>query len=209
MSFVGVVAEALRASASQLAGLGAGLNAANAAAASQTTGMLAAAEDEVSTAIAALFSSHGESFQALRAQAAAFHDQFVQTLSAGSHSYVSAEAANLSAFSANPAQTIGQYLANAINAPSLAFTGRPLIGNGANAAPGTGQNGAAGGLFSGLFGAGGGNGGAGGLSGGGVGAPAGVAAGPDWSPVPVAVAGTADSAAARRAGLAALAATPA
>ena len=64
-------------------------------------------------------------------QAAAFHDQFVHRLSAGAHSYVSADAANLSLFSANPVQTIGQDLSSAINAPSLAFTGRLVIGNGA------------------------------------------------------------------------------
>ena len=86
VSFVGVVSEALGASAAQLAGLGVGLRAANAAAATRTTGILAAAEDEVSTAIAALFSSQGESFQVLSAQAAAFHDQFVQNLSAGAQS---------------------------------------------------------------------------------------------------------------------------
>ncbi|WP_369807260.1 PGRS repeat-containing protein, partial [Mycobacterium sp. 852002-51057_SCH5723018] len=42
-----------------------------------------------------------------------------------------------------------------INWPSVALTGRPLIGNGANAAPGTGQNGAAGGWLLGNGGAGG------------------------------------------------------
>ena len=61
--------------------------------------------------------------------------------------YVSAEAANVAAFTANPAQTIEQDLTNLINAPFLALFGRPLIGNGANAAPGTGANGGAGGFL--------------------------------------------------------------
>jgi len=105
---------------------------------------LAAAEDEVSTAIAALFSSHGESFQVLSAQAAAFHDQFVQNLSAGAQSYVSAEPPIFRRSAPIRPQTMGRS-GYRDHAPSLAFTGRPLIGNGVNSAPGTGQNGAAGG----------------------------------------------------------------
>ena len=132
MSFVVAVPEALGTAATDLASLGSTLNAANAAAAAPTTGILAAAEDEVSAAIAELFSARARAYQALSAQAAAFHDQFVQALTAGARSYVSAEAANLAAFTANPAQTVGQDLLNLINAPSLALTGRPLIGNGAN-----------------------------------------------------------------------------
>ena len=126
--------------------------------------MLAAAEDEVSAAIAAVFSAHGQGFAALGAQAAAFHEQFVQALTAGAGSYVSAEAANVAAFMANPAQTIGQDLLGVINAPFLTLTGRPLIGNGANGAPHTGQNGAPGGWLFGNGGAGG-SGGAGGTGG--------------------------------------------
>ena len=126
--------------------------------------MIAAGGDEVSAAIASLFSSHGTAFQALSAQAAAFHSQFVQALTAGAGSYVSAEAANVAAFAANPAQTVQQDLLNLINAPSLALTQRSVIGNGANGAPGTGQNGAPGGWLYGNGGAGG-SGGTGGLVG--------------------------------------------
>ncbi|HKI42379.1 MAG TPA: PE family protein, partial [Mycobacterium sp.] len=117
MSFVVAVPEVLGTAATDLASVGSTLNAANAAAALPTTGILAAAEDEVSAAIAELFSGHGQAFQALSAQVAAFHDQFVQTLMAGAGSYASAEAANVAAFTANPAQTVGQDLTNAINAP--------------------------------------------------------------------------------------------
>ena len=141
MSYVLTVPDALAAAAADLTGIGSSIGVANSAAAAPTTGLLAAAEDEVSAAIAALFSAHGQGFQALSAQAAAFHDQFVQTLTSGAGSYVGAEAANVSAFAANPAQTVGQDLTNAINAPFLAWTDRPLIGNGANAAPGTGASG--------------------------------------------------------------------
>ncbi len=136
MSYVIAAPEVMTTAATDLADIGSTLSAARAAAATQTTGVLAAAEDEVSAAIATVFSAHGQGFQALGAQAAAFHERFVQALTAGAGSYVSAEAANVAAFTANPAQTVGQDLTNLINAPSLALTGRPLIGNGANAAAG-------------------------------------------------------------------------
>ena len=98
MSFVVAVPEVLGTAATDLANIGSTLNAANAAAAAPTTGILAAAQDEVSAAIAELFSARARAYQALSAQAAAFHDQFVQTVTAGAGSYVSAEAANIAAF---------------------------------------------------------------------------------------------------------------
>ena len=92
----------------------------------------------------------------------------MQALTAGAGSYAGAEAANVS-----PLQTVEQDVLGVINAPSLALTGRTLIGNGANGASGTGQNGGAGGWLVGNGGAGGsgcgrprgGNGGAAGLFG--------------------------------------------
>jgi len=65
MSFVIATPEALGAAASDLTSLGSTISAANAAAAAQTTGVLAAAEDEVSAAIAALFSTHGQGYHCL------------------------------------------------------------------------------------------------------------------------------------------------
>ncbi len=80
MSFVSVAPEIVVAAATDLAGIGSAISAANAAAAAPTTAVLAAGADEVSAAIAALFSGHAQAYQALSAQAAAFHQQFVQTL---------------------------------------------------------------------------------------------------------------------------------
>ena len=155
MSYLVAAPEFMASAATDLSNIGSALTAAKAAAAAPTMGVLAAAEDEVSAAIAAVFSAHGEGFQALGAQAAAFHEQFVQALTAGEGSYVGAEAANVAAFAANPAQSIQQDLLGLINAPFVALTGRPLIGNGANGAPGTGQAGAPGGWLTGNGGAGG------------------------------------------------------
>ncbi|WP_139822212.1 PE family protein, partial [Mycobacterium lacus] len=151
--------------ATGLANIGSAINAANFTAATPTTNLLAAAEDEVSAAVAALFASHAQAYQALSIQAEAFHQQFVRALHVGAASYANAEAANASPL---------QELLNVVNAPSIALTGRPLFGNGANGAPGTGHDGAPGGWLIGSGGAGGtgglshpdgGNGGAAGLFG--------------------------------------------
>ncbi|WP_306464329.1 PE family protein [Mycobacterium tuberculosis] len=52
--------------------------------------MLAAAGDEVSAAIAALFGGFGLEYQAISAQVAAYHQRFVQALSTGAGAYASA-----------------------------------------------------------------------------------------------------------------------
>jgi hypothetical protein len=91
-----VVPEFVGQAAGQLENIGSALSAANAAAAASTTRVVAAAGDEVSAAIASLFSSHAQEYQALNAHAAAFHQQFLQTLTAGAGAYTSAEAAGAS-----------------------------------------------------------------------------------------------------------------
>ena len=58
--------------------VGSTITEANAAAATPTTGILAAGADEVSAAVAAVFGAHAEGYQILSTQAAAFHQQFVQ-----------------------------------------------------------------------------------------------------------------------------------
>ncbi|MEK0510743.1 PE family protein, partial [Mycobacterium ulcerans] len=165
MSAVLVVApEALSAAAANIAGIGSSLGAANAAAATPTTTVLAAGTDEISTTIATLFCGYARDYQNLSTQLASFHQQFLQALTGSANSYTAAEAANT-----NPLQALEQQLLAAINAPTQTLLGRPLIGNGANGAPG--QNGADGGLLWGTGGTGdathpaGGNGGNAGLIG--------------------------------------------
>jgi hypothetical protein len=172
MSYLVAAPEFLASAATDLSSIGSTLSEANAAAAASTTWVVVAAGDEVSAAIASLFSGHAQAYQALSAHAAAFHTEFVQALSAGAGSYAGAEAANVAAFTANPAQTIQQDVLGAVNAPFLALTGRPLIGNGANGAPLTGANGAPGGWLIGDGGAGG-SGGSGANPGTGPGGPGG------------------------------------
>ncbi|ORB93165.1 PE family protein, partial [Mycobacterium persicum] len=141
MSFLVTNTEYVSGAAGNLARLGSVISEANSAAVAQTTAVAAAGADEVSAAIAAFFRAHGLSYQTLSAQAAAFHDQFVQNLFGGAQAYASAEAA-----AANPLQP----LLDVINAPARALLGRPLIGDGVDG--GAGKAGEDGGL---LFGNGG------------------------------------------------------
>jgi hypothetical protein len=120
MSSVFVSPDVLAAAAQDVARIGSTISAANTAAAS-TTQVLPAAADEVSAAIAKLVGTYAQDYQTLMAHAAAFHEEFVQALTAGAGSYVGAEAANLAAFAANPAQTIRQDLLGLTNAPSRAL----------------------------------------------------------------------------------------
>jgi hypothetical protein len=140
MSFVTTAPEALAAAATDLAGLGSVVRSASAAAATPTTGMLAAGADEVSTAVAVLFSGFGRAYQRLSAQAARFHGEFVQTLTAGGGWYAAAEAAGATSLHGlggtsslraveHAVQAVEQ-VPHAVNASALAWMGRPLIGNG-------------------------------------------------------------------------------
>ena len=126
MSFLFAAPEALAAAASDLAGIGSTLGTATVAAAAPTSAVAASAADGVSAQVAAFLSEHGLGYQQFSAQIAKFHEQFVQTLSAGANAFTAAES--------NAAQT----LASAVNAPAAA-----LLGGG-----GGGVAGAAGGAVS-------------------------------------------------------------
>ncbi len=80
MSFVTTQPEALSSAATALGGIGSSFSAQNAAAAAPTTGVVPAAADEVSALTAAQFAAHAQLYQAVAAQAAAIHEQFVNTL---------------------------------------------------------------------------------------------------------------------------------
>jgi triacylglycerol lipase len=100
LSYVVAFPEVMSAAATDVASIGSVVETANRGVAGATTGLLAAAEDEVSAEIAALFSAHGQGYQALSAQAAAFHGRFVQALTGASGAYAAAEAANASPLAA-------------------------------------------------------------------------------------------------------------
>ncbi|MGZ4582867.1 MAG: PE family protein [Mycobacterium sp.] len=112
MSFVVAVPDLVQGAAQDLAGIRASLAEAVAGVAGPTTGVVPAAADEVSAAIAAMFGNVGQEFQALSSQAQAFHTEFVNLINASAGAYLSTEVANAE-----------QALVNAVNAPMQALFG--------------------------------------------------------------------------------------
>ncbi|OBI20378.1 hypothetical protein A5712_01990 [Mycobacterium sp. E2327] len=111
MSFVITEPELVTAAADDLAGIRSNLSEATAAAAAPTTGIAAAAADEVSAAISQVFGAYGREFHAAAAQAAAFHDEFVSLLNGSAAAYLGTEIANveqgLLSTVYSPAQALG------------------------------------------------------------------------------------------------------
>jgi hypothetical protein len=95
MSYVITAPEMVTAAAGNLAGIGSTIGQATAAAAAPTTSVAAAAADDVSLALSQMFGTYGQEFQALSAQAAAFHNQFVSLMNGGASAYLGAEIANV------------------------------------------------------------------------------------------------------------------
>jgi hypothetical protein len=83
MSGAIAVPEVMTLAATDLATIGSNLSAAHAVAAAPALAVQSAAADEISTGVAQLFSQHARDYQALARQATAFHEQFVQHLTAG------------------------------------------------------------------------------------------------------------------------------
>ncbi|BBZ44381.1 PE family protein [Mycobacterium parmense] len=148
MSFVMTVPDLVQGAAQNLAGLHQSLAEAASTVAAPTTGLVPAAADEVSAAIAGMFGNYGAEFQAASAQARAFHAEFVNVLNAGAGAYLSTEVANAE-----------QTLANVAAAPA-----RAVFGGGASLGAAASSNPAAG-LLGGLTGILGGGSGGGGTSG--------------------------------------------
>lgn len=94
MSFVTAVPQEVLAAARQLAGIRSLLADSSASAAEPTAAMVAPADDQVSTGVAALLSAFGQDYQGISAQAQEFHEQFVNLLSAGARAYLGTDVAN-------------------------------------------------------------------------------------------------------------------
>ena len=92
MSFVVAAPDMVQTAAADAAQIGSALSAGHLAAVIPTTELAPAGGDEVSAALAALFGAHAEEYQAMAAQAAAYHEQFAATLSASAASYAATEA---------------------------------------------------------------------------------------------------------------------
>src|SRR6516225_7314959 len=162
MSYVIAAPDLVQSAAQNLAGIRASLAEAAASVAGPTTGVVPAAADEVSAAISALFGNFGQEFQALSAQAQAFHANFVELMNAGAGAYVNTEFANAQQAVANAISGGGSWAAAGATpgAGSSGLLGRVLGGLtgsgggllGGLAAATTGGGGLLGGLTSGLLG---------------------------------------------------------
>ena len=91
MSFVLAEPQIMASVAENIQGIGSAVSEASAAAAAPTSGLLAAAGDEVSAAIASLFGAHGQEFQTVISQAQAFHNEFELTLAGAANAYLNTE----------------------------------------------------------------------------------------------------------------------
>jgi hypothetical protein len=122
MVFVKTLPEAIAAAAAQLEGIGNSFSAENAAAAAPTTALAPAASDEVSMLQAGVFSTYGQLYQTVTAQAQAIHQQFVNLLGTSAGSYGETEAANQVAAASTPLSGLGSLLGGSSSAASAAST---------------------------------------------------------------------------------------
>ncbi|WP_205877328.1 PE family protein [Mycobacterium camsae] len=114
--------EALTTTAAQWEDVGAAVTAANRAVSAATTGPAAAAVDEISTMVAAVFADYGREYQTVSAQAGAVGERLVRTLREGAHSYAATEAA-----SASVLQDAQNALLSLVDVPARAFSTHPLL----------------------------------------------------------------------------------
>jgi hypothetical protein len=106
MAFVITDPDALATAADELQGIGASLEATNAATAAPTTGVLPPATDSVSVRAATMLDAHAQLYQTLSAQAELFHTQFVQTLITAKNAYAETEATNAAAMQSSTSNNV-------------------------------------------------------------------------------------------------------
>lgn len=122
-SYVIAAPEALAAASADLTGIREAISAATAAAAPSTTGILAAADDEVSRAIARFFGGYAQELQALTEQTTRYQSQLQRAVSEAGAAYAAAEAVNAAPLRALVQQAAGLF------APLEGLTGGPLFGS--------------------------------------------------------------------------------
>ncbi len=138
MSFVTTAPAAISAAATQLEGVGTSFATESSAAAGSTTAIAPAAADEVSALQAGVFSTYGQLYQSVSAQAQAIHQQFVNLLQSSSGSYQETEGANQAGAAASSLANSGSSAAaqpaqggitDAITSLTSFLTGLPLVNN--------------------------------------------------------------------------------
>ena len=133
MAYVSTVPAAIATAATQLEGIGNSFSAESAAAATPTTALAPAGSDEVSALQAGVFSTYGQLYQTVSAQAQAIHQQFVNTLQSSSSSYQDTETANqagAAASSLNGASSAASSAASTTPIASFINSITAFLGNG-------------------------------------------------------------------------------
>lgn len=105
MSYLTAQPDLMADAAGKLAEIRGSIDAATSAATVPTTNLAAAADDEVSAAIARLFGAYGEEGRSAIGLAAAFQDEFAQVLSGSGLAYLETEVSNAAAAALNPILT--------------------------------------------------------------------------------------------------------
>jgi PE-PPE domain/PE family len=108
MEYLVTAPELLATTAADVGEIRSAITDANASAAGPTAGLVAAAKDEVSEAIAKLFGEYGQQYQAVLTKAAAFHDDFSRALAAAGNTYTQAEAASVEALGTSIQTLLGR-----------------------------------------------------------------------------------------------------
>src|SRR6185437_11770322 len=134
MAFVNTQPAALAAAASQLEGIANSFVSESTAAAAPTTDVIPAASDEVSILQAGVFSTYGQLYQTVSAQAQAIQQQFNQLLTQSSGSYQETESANQAGAAANALSSASQSASGAAAKPADAITGLTGLISGLNSA---------------------------------------------------------------------------
>ena len=111
--------------AANVAEIRSAIGAAKSAAAGPTTGMAAAAADEVSAATAKLFGAYAQEYQSVLAQAGVFHEEFAAALASAGNAYKAAEAGNASALSGALGQLTSPIQSLLGGAPAATTTSTP------------------------------------------------------------------------------------
>jgi PE family/PPE-SVP subfamily C-terminal region len=141
MAYVSTAPAAIAAAATQLEGIGNSFSAESSAAAAPTTAIAPAASDEVSALQAGVFSTYGQLYQTVSAEAQAIHQQFVNLLQSSSGSYQETEAANQAGAAASSLSGTGSSAASsaapttitgAISALTALLSGGPAGGLNSN-----------------------------------------------------------------------------
>lgn len=134
MAFVNTQPAALAAAASQLEGIANSFTSESTAAATSTTDVTPAAADEVSILQAGVFSTYGQLYQSVSAQAQAIQQQFNQLLNQSSGSYQETESANQAGAAANALSGASGNATSAAAKPADSITGLTGLISGLNSA---------------------------------------------------------------------------